>query len=314
MSTLKIEERIVVSAPPARVWKFLLDPARVAACLPGAKLDGTEGDATFLGTMKVKVGPVMMEFKGKATMSDVVEAERRVTLTGTGNDKSGGGSAKMEMKSQILDKDGGSEIVVIADVDLAGKLVRFGRGMMEGISKQMFKQFSERVQTALANEPEEEPAAPEAKEEEPARNAEEAPKVEEANEVVEAAEKDAGSGVKIDESSVKIDESSVKIEPSSDKSEASGDKIDAKSDRDGEKSDRDDEKAREAAEEAKPVEATPAKPEAKPAKKAAAPGEKKAAPLVKKDEDEALDAGSLVWAAIWEWIKGLFRRLFGRGR
>jgi len=157
MSTLQIEERISVSAPPARVWKFVLDPARVAACLPGAKLDGTEGDTTFLGTMKVKVGPVVMEFKGKATLSEVNEAERRVTMTGTGNDKSGGGSAKMVMLSHILAKeDGTSEIVVIADVDLAGKLVRFGRGMMEGISKQLFKQFSERVRAALENEEDDE--------------------------------------------------------------------------------------------------------------------------------------------------------------
>jgi len=149
MSTLQIEERITVSAPPKRVWKFILDPARVAACLPGAKLDGTEGEDTFLGTMKVKVGPVVMEIKGKATMTDIDPVERRVTLSGTGNDKAGGGSARMEMKSQILEKEGGSEIVVNAEVHLAGKLVRFGRGMMEGISKQLFKQFAERVHTAL---------------------------------------------------------------------------------------------------------------------------------------------------------------------
>jgi hypothetical protein len=177
MSTLKIEERITVAAPPSRVWTFLLDPAKVAPCLPGARLDGTEGDATFLGTMKVKVGPVLMELKGKATLSEVVEAERRVTMTGTGNDKSGGGSAKMVMTSRVLDAPGGgSEIVVEADVDLAGKLVRFGRGMMEGISKQLFKQFAERVQAELAQEKDEAPKAEEPKAEEP--KAEE-PKVEE---------------------------------------------------------------------------------------------------------------------------------------
>src|SRR5882672_10645692 len=107
MSTLKIEERIAVSADPERVWAFLLDPARVAACLPGARLDGAEGDRTFLGTMKVKVGPARMELTGQVLVAE----------------------------------GGGSEIVVVADVDLAGKLVRFGRGMMEGISKQIFKQF-----------------------------------------------------------------------------------------------------------------------------------------------------------------------------
>src|SRR3954464_11314806 len=126
MSSLKIEERITVEAAPARVWAFLLDPARVAACLPGAKLDGKEGERTFLGTMKVKVGPVTMEFKGKATLTEVDEAERRVTMVGTGNDKRGSGSARMEMRSQVIaDGATGSEIVVIADVDLAGKMVRF---------------------------------------------------------------------------------------------------------------------------------------------------------------------------------------------
>ena len=119
MSTLKIEERIVVSAPPARVWAFLLDPARVAPCLPGARLDGIEGDKTFLGTMKVKVGPVTMEFKGKATMTEIDEVARRVVLSGSGNDKGGSGSAKMAMESRIVAlENGGSEILVVADVDL----------------------------------------------------------------------------------------------------------------------------------------------------------------------------------------------------
>ena len=250
MSSLKIEERIVVAAPPARVWAFLLNPARVAPCLPGARLDGTEGETTFLGTMKVKVGPVLMEFKGKATLSEVVEAERRVTMTGTGNDKSGGGSAKMVMSSRIVEVEGGgSEIVVEADVDLAGKLVRFGRGMMEGISKQLFKQFSERVQAELAAE------AAEAK---PEENKVEEPKPE---------------GPKVEEP--KPEENKVE-EP----------------------------KPEEAKKEEAPVEAEAAPPKKAPLlKKAAAPGAR---------EPEALDAGSLVWSALWTWIKALFRRIFGR--
>jgi len=263
MSTLKIEERILVAAPPARVWSFLLDPARVASCLPGARLDGTEGDHTFLGTMKVKVGPVVMEFKGKATLSEIVEAERRVTMTGTGNDKSGGGTAKMDMKSRIVaGADGGSEIVVEADVDLAGKLVRFGRGMMEGISKQLFKQFAERVRVELAGEAEE----PEA--------AREAPKQEETAAAPGEAEKE--------EDEAKKEEAAA---PAAPKEEAAVEGATAA--------------------EAKKEEAAPLARE---------PGAKKeeAAPLAK--EPEALDAGSLVWAALWAWIKGLFGRIFGRGR
>jgi hypothetical protein len=152
MSSLRIEEKFTVAAPPARVWRFLLDPAQVASCLPGARLDGTEGERTFLGTMKVKVGPVTTEFKGKATFIEIDEAARRMRLSGTGDDKAGGGSARMTMEGRVeATAEGGSEITVTADVELAGKLVRFGRGMIEGVSKQLFKTFAERARALVAS-------------------------------------------------------------------------------------------------------------------------------------------------------------------
>ncbi|MFO0759404.1 MAG: SRPBCC domain-containing protein [Byssovorax sp.] len=202
MPTLTIEERILVSAPPAKVWAFLLDPARVAPCLPGAKLDGTEGDKTFLGTMKVKVGPVTMDFKGKATMTEIHEEERRVVMVGTGNDKGGSGSAKMSMESRILAVEGkGSEIVVTAEVDLAGKLMSFGRGMMTGISRQLFKQFSERVRAELETEDEEqeESAAEQAAPVEEARKAEEKAVEEPKNEEAPAAEARKEEAIAVEE-------------------------------------------------------------------------------------------------------------------
>jgi carbon monoxide dehydrogenase subunit G len=271
MSTLKIEERIVVSAPPARVWAFLLDPARVAPCLPGARLDGVEGDKTFLGTMKVKVGPVTMEFKGKATMTEIDEVARRVVLSGSGNDKGGSGSAKMAMESRIVAlENGGSEILVVADVDLAGKLVGFGRGMMGGISKQMFKQFSDRVRAELAEEEVEAAPAAESVEEVAA------PEVPPTASSVEAA-----SPVEV----AAIDD--VAGEPPAEA----------------------------------PAEEEPTRSEAAPAEKAAPVVSAPSAPRKKKKKASAamvprdnapLSAGNLVFAAFWDWFKGLFRRLFGR--
>ena len=345
MSTLQIEERISVSAPPARVWKFILDPARVAACLPGAKLDGAEGDRTFLGTMKVKVGPVLMEFKGKATMSEVVPDERRVTLTGTGNDKSGGGSARMDMKSQILARDGGgSEIVVIADVDLAGKLVRFGRGMMEGISKQLFKQFSERVRAELESEEEEE------EEEQQEQPAEEPPAPTQVSRELapEPAEPVAAASATVDNQHPSAEEPRVEpaaIEaaappgteppgaqgPVAPPAEEAPETIVSRSEeaatlRDAPRTEESPSptepasvlagataptpEAPRATEGATPEASAPATSAITPAPKKKKPSSKKA-PLAPVD-DAPLDAGSLVWAAIWAWFKGLFGRLFGK--
>ena len=50
---------------------------------------------------------------------------------------------------------GGCEVLVNADIDLVGKIVQFGRGMIEEVSRQMFRQFSTcvRQQLEVADEP-----------------------------------------------------------------------------------------------------------------------------------------------------------------
>ncbi|HNF99005.1 MAG TPA: SRPBCC family protein, partial [Pseudomonadota bacterium] len=155
MSSLKVEERFVVDADVLRVWEFLKRPALVAGCLPGAKLDGQEGGDTFLGTMKIKVGPVMQDFRGKATLAEVDDTLHKMTVSGVGDDKTGGGSARMTMKCQVVPsgETGKSEVTIVAEVELFGKLVRFGRGMFEAVAKQLFKQFVDRARSAIASMP-----------------------------------------------------------------------------------------------------------------------------------------------------------------
>lgn len=153
MATLQIQERIVIKAPVEAVWALLLDPERVVTCLPGATYDGAESDKVFLGHMKVKVGPITTMFAGKATMAEVVEAEHRVTIVGEGKDQNGNGSARLEMKGRVSAVDGGAELAVDADVDIAGKLVTFGRGLIKSVSAQMFKQFAARAQELLEQPP-----------------------------------------------------------------------------------------------------------------------------------------------------------------
>ena len=56
------------------------------SCLPGAKLVGQDGD-TYEGTMKVKVGPIVAEYSGTATVVEMNETDRTVKLTASGRDK-----------------------------------------------------------------------------------------------------------------------------------------------------------------------------------------------------------------------------------
>jgi carbon monoxide dehydrogenase subunit G len=151
----KIEEKFEVRAPVQQVWDYLIDPARVVVCIPGAELLETQDDRTFVGAVKVKVGPMSMSFKGLMKFTEVDEQGRQVRMVGEGREAGGAGSAKVTMLSKVTPLDGGgSQVVVSANVDLVGKVVQFGRGMIEEVSRQLFRQFSACVKQRLevANE------------------------------------------------------------------------------------------------------------------------------------------------------------------
>jgi uncharacterized protein len=146
----KIAERFEVQAPVERVWQFLIDPASVVQCLPGAELLETHEDRTFTGQIKVKVGPLSMSYKGKGSFTEVNDETHTVRMVGEAREVGGSGSTKVTMVSVVTALDGGgSQVSVDADINLVGKIVQFGRGMIEEVSRQMFRQFATCVKLRL---------------------------------------------------------------------------------------------------------------------------------------------------------------------
>jgi carbon monoxide dehydrogenase subunit G len=146
----KIEEEFEVRAPVQQVWEYLIDPARVVVCIPGAELLDAQDERTFVGAVKVKVGPMTMSYKGLMKFTEVDEQEHQVRMVGEGREAGGAGSAKVTMLSKVAPLGGGGALVVVnAEVDLVGKIVQFGRGMIEEVSRQLFRQFSACVKQRL---------------------------------------------------------------------------------------------------------------------------------------------------------------------
>jgi carbon monoxide dehydrogenase subunit G len=149
MATI-VEETFTVRAPAERVWRFLIDPHQVVQCLPGAELVGVEDERTFNGRVKVKVGPVTAAYSGQARFAEVAEQDRRVRIVAQGREAGGPGSARMTMTSDLAAlPDGATEVRVHSVVDIAGKLAQFGRGMVDGVTRQLFRQFAECVRARL---------------------------------------------------------------------------------------------------------------------------------------------------------------------
>ncbi len=146
----KIAERFEVQAPVERVWKYLIDPASVVQCLPGAELLESQDERNFTGAIKVKVGPMSMSYKGKGTFTEVNDETHTVRMVGEAREVGGSGSTKVTMVSVVTAlANGGSEVAVDAEINLVGRIVQFGRGMIEEVSRQMFRQFATCVKGRL---------------------------------------------------------------------------------------------------------------------------------------------------------------------
>lgn len=163
MSSLTIEERFTLDASPSDVWSFLIDPERVVACLPGAALTKQMDERTYEGAVNVSLGAVTVSYRGTATFEETDHERRFVRIVGRGREKSGSGTVSMTMESRVEDAaDGGAAVSVTADVKVAGKIVRFGRGMIESVSAEMFADFTKCLETRLGSESGEEGGSPSA--------------------------------------------------------------------------------------------------------------------------------------------------------
>jgi carbon monoxide dehydrogenase subunit G len=148
---LRIEKSFIVAAPRAAVWAFLVDPYRVASALPGAAITGKADDASYTGTMTMKVGPVTASYKGKLRFERLDEAAGEAEISGAGQETKGKGGADMRMTSRVVALSPAStEVTVASEVNVFGLLAQMGRGMIEDVADQMFGKFSQAMTAELA--------------------------------------------------------------------------------------------------------------------------------------------------------------------
>jgi uncharacterized protein len=157
---VRIEQGFTVGAPPEQVWALLTDPYQVAECLPGAAITEKVDDRTYRGTITVKVGPVTTSYKGTIRFERLDAAAREAELVGQGQDVKGRGGAEMRMQSRLRPTNGGTEVSVVSEVLISGILAQLGRGMIESVSGQIFRQFAAAMQQKLAGGPAPDAASP----------------------------------------------------------------------------------------------------------------------------------------------------------
>jgi uncharacterized protein len=147
---LKLENDFVVAAPIDQVWAVLLDLERVASCLPGATITPSDEPNTYLGTMRVKLGPVTMHYKGKATLGTVDEAARTATFTVEGNETRGNGTASATITNRLREAEVGTKVAVETELSVTGRAAQFGHGIMQDVASAMLSDFAKCLSQVMA--------------------------------------------------------------------------------------------------------------------------------------------------------------------
>ena len=147
---MELKSDFEVSVGVDRAWEVLTSPELIAPCLPGARLDEVEGDE-FKGAVKVKVGPISAEYRGKATMVEMNRDELRIVIRAEGRDTRGAGNAAADITALMeAATDASTKVEVTTDLKISGKVAQFGRGVLGDVSAKLMGQFVDNLEEMLS--------------------------------------------------------------------------------------------------------------------------------------------------------------------
>ena len=146
---MKLEHSFTVPADIETVWQAVLDPERVAPCMPGATLAEVEGDR-FKGSVKVKLGPISLLYKGSGEFLSKDPETRTVVIKASGKDARGNGTASATV-TVTLTADGAATLgTAVTDLSITGKPAQFGRGLISEVGGKILNSFATCLASKLA--------------------------------------------------------------------------------------------------------------------------------------------------------------------
>jgi uncharacterized protein len=151
---MKIQNEIEVAAPPEELFDVLSDVERVAPLLPGATLEGKEGDA-YTGAVKLKIGPITASYRGRLRFLELDEESHRAVMEASAQETNGQGNAQATITASVSGSDSQSVLNLDTDLEVRGKAAQFGRGVLGNVSQRILDQFARNLESEVLSSREE---------------------------------------------------------------------------------------------------------------------------------------------------------------
>lgn len=146
---VKLMNEFTVGVPLERVWETLLDIERVAGFLPGAKIEPSSEDGVYRGSMRVKVGPMVVNYQGTARLVLTDETEHIADIAVEAREPEGQGTASAVIRNRLVPHDDGTRVIAETNLHITGRQAQFGRGMMQDIAGRILDDFARRFEAYL---------------------------------------------------------------------------------------------------------------------------------------------------------------------
>ncbi|MEU1998232.1 SRPBCC family protein [Nocardia gamkensis] len=139
-----------VDLPIEQTWQAITDAECVIPCLPGAALVSVDGDQ-FEGAIKVKLGPVALQYGGLGEFLSKDNTTHSVVIRGTGKDTRGQGTVSVTITLTLTSHGNSTRAQVVTDLALSGRAAQFGRGVISDVSNKLLGQFVRNLEAAVAD-------------------------------------------------------------------------------------------------------------------------------------------------------------------
>lgn len=143
---MELTNEFRVSVPVDEAWSVLTDLERIAPCMPGAELQEVEGEE-YRGVVKIKVGPITAQYKGKASFQSLDVEAHKAVLRAEGRDTRGQGNASATVTAELESEGSGTAVRITTDLNVTGKVAQFGRGVLADVSAKLLAQFVSQLET-----------------------------------------------------------------------------------------------------------------------------------------------------------------------
>jgi uncharacterized protein len=147
---MEFQNRFAVTAPIDDVWETLLDVERVAPCVPGAQVLERSGEDAYKVGIKVKVGPVSMQYKGDVEIVERDPEGHRAVMSAKAKETRGQGTANARVEMRLAQQGERTEGTIATDVQLSGKAAAMGQGVIQDVSTRLVDTFADNLASMLA--------------------------------------------------------------------------------------------------------------------------------------------------------------------